>query len=136
MGKILLNEGLFENFFVKIGAESVWRSYENAYSRYTKERLRCQEKLNSDEIKECELINDLNILMLKIRTLKRAMSYCRNTKKPDKCRQKLAKLIKKNNDLMKLKRDALQKLHEKINKKIIKKREEERELKVKAMKAI
>lgn len=114
MGNI--SEGLFTSFFTKIGAEDEWNRYLIKYERYVKERDHCQNNPDKNGVKECIYISDLNILMLKLRTLQRVSSYCKNAKDPSKCRSYIAKKIQKSNNRLKLKRDALSKLREKINK--------------------
>ncbi len=78
-----LQESVFDNFFIRIGAERVWKNYDKAYTRYLKDRNKCEGNIDKDKLRECQLIVDLKILMLKIKTLRQAMSYCKNVKKPD-----------------------------------------------------
>ena len=110
-----IQEGIFDNFFIKIGADSVWKNYEKQYNRYVASRDKCQTNTDKDKLKECQFIVDLKLIMLKINSLRRASSYCKNTKDPNKCRQRIGKIIKRANKLMILKRDALKKLHDKMN---------------------
>jgi len=112
-----IQEGVFDNFFIKIGADTVWENYEKQYERYTRSRQKCQTQPSNDKLKECTYIVDLKILMLKIKSLRQASSYCRNSKDPAKCRRRLAKIIERANEQMRLKRDALKKLHDKMDEK-------------------
>jgi len=114
MGNI--SEGLFTSFFTKIGAEDVWNRYSIQYERYIKERNQCQKNPDKNGVKECIYISDLKLLSLKLRTLQRVSVYCKNAKDPSKCRRYIAKKIQSNNERLKLKRDALVKLHDRMNK--------------------
>jgi len=111
----MLLEGLFNTFYSKIGAEDVWDQYSKEYERYKRERKHCEQQADKNKHRECNFILDLKLLMLKIKTLRRTTAYCKNHKDPSKCRNFLAKKIKAANDQLKLKRDALKALHDKMN---------------------